>query len=128
MKNRAVLDASALLALLNQEPGGEAVENVLPGALISAVNFSEVVAKLVEGGVPEADARIVLEEIGLEIYPFDTEQAFRTGALRLRTRQLGLSLGDRACLALGDLLHLPVLTADTSWKELKVGVEVRMIR
>jgi PIN domain nuclease of toxin-antitoxin system len=128
MKDRAVLDASALLALLNQEPGGEVVEDALPGALISAVNFSEVVAKLVDKGVPETGARAVLEDIGLEIYPFDTEQAFRTGELRPKTRPLGLSLGDRACLALGDLLDLPVLTTDRSWKELKLGIEVRMIR
>ena len=123
-----VLDASALLALLNTEPGSEEVERTIPGAAISAVNLSEVVAKLVEAGMPEEAVRSVLGGIELEIHPFDVELAFQTGILRPQTRALGLSLGDRACVALGLQLKAPVLTTDRNWKSLNVGVEVRAIR
>jgi len=123
-----VLDASALLALLNAEPGSEEVERTIPGAAISTVNLSEVVAKLVEAGMPEEAVRAVVGEIELEVHPFDTELAFQTGALRPLTRELGLSLGDRACVALGLQLGIPVLTTDRNWRSLDVGVEVRAIR
>ncbi len=123
-----VLDASALLALLNAEPGSEEVERTIPGAAVSTVNLSEVVAKLVEAGMPEEAVRSVLGGIDLEIHPFDVELAFQTGFLRPRTRELGLSLGDRACIALGLQLGAPVLTTDRNWKSLDVGVEVQMIR
>lgn len=123
-----VLDASALLALLNAEPGSEEVEGTIPGAAISTVNLSEVVAKLVEAGMPEEAVRTVLGGIELEIHPFDVELAFQTGILRPQTRELGLSLGDRACVALGLQLGIPVLTTDRNWKSLDVGVEVRAIR
>ena len=123
-----VLDASALLALLNAEPGSEEVERTIPGAAISTVNLSEVVAKLVEAGMPEEAVRSVLGGIGLEIHPFDVELAFQTGILRPQTRALGLSLGDRACVALGLQLKAPVLTTDRNWKSLDVDVEVQAIR
>ena len=123
-----VLDASALLALLNAEPGSEEVERAIPGAAISTVNLSEVVAKLVENGMPEDAVRAVLGEIELEVHPFDLETAYQAGALRNETRKLGLSFGDRACLAFGRRLGWPVLTTDRDWKKLEVGVEVRVIR
>jgi ribonuclease VapC len=123
-----VLDASALLALLNEEPGNEVVAESIPGATISAVNLSEVVAKLVEAGMPDDAVRSALGDLGIEIRVFDGEAAYLTGALRPQTRKLGLSLGDRACVALGLQLSLPVLTADRNWKELDVGVEVQVIR
>jgi len=104
------------------------VERTIPGAAISTVNLSEVVAKLVEAGMPEEAVRSVLGGIGLEIHPFDVELAFQTGILRPQTRALGLSLGDRACVALGLQLKAPVLTTDRNWKSLDVGVEVRAIR
>ena len=123
-----MLDASALLALLNGEPGNKVVAENLPGAVISAVNLSEVVAKLVEAGMPDDVVRSALEDLGIEFRAFDSEAAYLTGALRAQTRKLGLSLGDRACVALGFQLSLPVLTADRNWKELDVGVEIRTIR
>jgi ribonuclease VapC len=123
-----VLDASALLALLNGEPGNKVVAENLPGAVISAVNLSEVVAKLGEAGMPNDVVRSALEDLGVELRAFDSEAAYLTGALRAQTRKLGLSLGDRACVALGFQLSFPVLTADRNWKELDVGVEVRTIR
>jgi PIN domain nuclease of toxin-antitoxin system len=123
-----VLDASALLALLNAEPGGDVVTESLPRAVISAVNLSEVIAKLAESGMPEKVVRQVLEPLGLDIAPFDEEQAYQAGLLRARTRELGLSLGDRACLSLGKILNAVVLTADTTWAKLTLGVTVKTIR
>ena len=122
------MDASAILALLNSEPGKEKVIDSLPGAAISSVNFSEVVAKLNEGGMPEEAVRFALGDIGLDICHFDVELAYRAGVLRTKTRKLGLSFGDRACLALGQQLEMPVLTADRNWRDLDIGVEIRVIR
>jgi len=123
-----ILDASALLALLNQEPGGEAVAEVIPGAGISAVNLSEVAAKLAEQGTPWESIRPALDDLGLEVHTFDVEAAYQTGALREPTRSLGLSLGDRACLALGQQLTASVLTSDRNWRELDLGIDIRVIR
>jgi PIN domain nuclease of toxin-antitoxin system len=126
--SRVVLDASALLALLNAEPGAEEVERAIPGAVISSVNLSEVVAKLDEAGMPKEAVREALTGIELEVYSFDLDSAFQAGALRRPTRKLGLSFGDRACIALGLRLGLTVLTADRNWGSLEVGAEVRAIR
>jgi PIN domain nuclease of toxin-antitoxin system len=123
-----VLDASALLALLNAEPGNEEVERSIPGAAISAVNLSEVVAKLTEAGMSEEAVRSVLEDIEIDVHPFDRELAYRTGVLRTVTKELGLSLGDRACIALGRQLQRPVLTTDRNWRYLKLEIEIRVIR
>ena len=123
-----VLDASAVLALVNSEPGANVVGAVASEAAMSAVNLSEVVAKLVEGGMPEEAIRQVLEELNIEVTPFDSEQAYRAGLLRLLTRPIGLSLGGRACIALGIHLGREVLTADRSWAGLDLGIEVRLIR
>lgn len=122
-----VLDASAVLALLNKESGREEVQAALQGALIGTVNLSEVMAKLVEQGMTEPEAISVLGDLALEIVPFDTDLALRTGALRLLTRPLGLSLGDRACVALGMHLGLPVLTTDRKWATLP-DLQVQVIR
>jgi ribonuclease VapC len=125
---RMVLDASALLALLNSEPGSRIVEESLSSAAVSAVNLSEVVSKLSERGMPAAAARTALEGLSLDVRPFDTDMAYSAGTLRPATRGLGLSLGDRACLALGLFLSATVLTTDRSWKNLKIGAKIRMIR
>ena len=126
--SEVVLDASALLALLNGEPGAEVVDEHMDGAVISSVNLSEVVAKLGDGGMPTESVRSALAELKLQIHAFDTAQAFAAGELRVKTRHLGLSLGDRACLALARQLARPVLTADGAWKKLRIGIEVRPIR
>jgi PIN domain nuclease of toxin-antitoxin system len=123
-----VLDASALLALLNAEPGQEVVQRSIPGAAISAVNLSEVVAKLTEAGMSEEAVRSTLEDIEIDVHPFDRESAYRTGASRTATKKLGLSLGDRACIALGGQLQRPVLTTDRIWRDLELGLEIRVIR
>ena len=125
---RFVLDASALLALLNEESGGEIVADALPGAAMSTVNLSEVVAKLSEHGMPIAAVENAVSGLGIELHDFDRESAFATGALRPDTKGLGLSLGDRACIALGTRLGLPVLTADRRWTKLGGHITVHLVR
>ena len=127
--SEVVLDASAFMALLNSEPGGEMVAEAIPEAAISAVNFSEVVAKLAESrGADEEAIRRVLQDFPFDIVPFDAEQAYEAGFLRPATRNLGLSLGDRACVGLARRSGAPVLTADQRWSWLSVGVDVTVIR
>ena len=125
--SEAILDSSAVLALLLGEPGAEKVKLALPGALLSAVNFAEVVTKLCERGMPQNQARAAIETIGVEIVDFGVDQACITGDLRNRTRSIGLSLGDRACLALAQQRNLPAITADTAWGKLP-GFNIIMIR
>jgi len=129
MNRRWVLDASALLALLNNEPGeGLVAEAINQMAVMSAVNLSEVVAKLRDAGIPAQEIHEILEPLGIEIIDFDLELAYRTGMLRLVTKKAGLSLGDRACLALAEQLGVPLLTADRSWKELPLSLDIQLIR
>lgn len=125
---RVVLDASALLALLQGERGAESLADGLAESAISAVNLSEVAAKLAEAGLPELELREALGPLGLEVVPFDEELAYRAGLLRPATRGQGLSLGDRACLALARARGLPAVTTDRAWKKLALGVEVRVLR
>ncbi len=126
--NKLVVDASAVLAFILKERGGEAVSAHIPDIAISTVNVAEVVAKLCDGEVSDDDVRLTIEDLDLDIVQFDGEMAFDSGLLRRKTRHVGLSLGDRACLALARRLGLPALTADRRWAELDVGVEVRLIR
>lgn len=126
--SEVVLDASALLALLNREPGYEEIARVITRAAISAVNLSEVAAKLAESGMPGEAIQAALEGLALETHDFGREVAFQAGLLRPLTRSRGLSLGDRACLALGLQLDLPVITTDRAWEGLNLGVEVRLVR
>lgn len=126
--NSVVLDASAILALLNNEAGSQGVAKALPGAVVSAVNLSEVVAKLTHASMPADAVREALAGLGLEVHVFDLQAAYSAGLLRSSTHHLGLSLGDRACIALGMQLGVPVLTADQRWKSLKLAVKIRVIR
>lgn len=123
-----VLDASAVLALLQGEPGSDAIAARLDGAAISAVNLSEVVAKLADAGMPAPEIRRALDPMGLDVRPFDAAAAYASGTLRPGTRSLGLSLGDRACLALGIAMKRPVVTTERGWKHLKIDVEVVLAR
>ena len=123
-----VVDASVLLALLNQEGKVERRPVTLKSTAMSAVNSSEVVAKLAEAGMPEAEIRSTLDLLGVEIVAFDAGQAYQAGLLRPHTKAVGLSLGDRACLALAQKRGSPVLTMDRAWTRLQIGVEVRLMR
>jgi ribonuclease VapC len=124
----AVIDASALLALLNDEPGADVVAEALPKGVISAVNLSEVVAKLCDAGMPEKAIHQALQPLGIEIVPFDEEQAYQAGLLRSSTQDFGISLGDRACLSLAKKLGIEALTADRAWAELSIGTTIKVIR
>lgn len=123
-----VLDASAVLAFVNREPGATIVEDAMSVSAISTVNLAEVVTRLVDWGIPIDDMRALLTDMRMVVANFDEDFAYRTGELRTATRRRGLSLGDRACLALARRLDVPVLTADRQWSDLDVGVEVRLIR
>jgi PIN domain nuclease of toxin-antitoxin system len=123
-----VLDASALLALLNDEPGRDRVEKALDDSIIGAVNYCETLGKLIDAGVPEDDARHSIDLLNIDIVEFDTELAFRAAAIRPMTKRLGLSLGDRCCLALGLDRKATVLTAERSWSKLKLGLKIEVIR
>ncbi|MBS9388248.1 MAG: type II toxin-antitoxin system VapC family toxin [Dolichospermum sp. WA123] len=126
--SEVVVDASAILALLNQETGSEEVLRFIGKAAISTVNLSEVIAKLADAGIPEEDIRQILSNLNLEVIDFNEEQALKAGMLRPNTKSIGLSFGDRACLALGIILNQPVLTTDRLWGSINVGVEVRVVR
>lgn len=122
------MDSSAVLAVLHDESGADIVRQHLAGSVVSAVNVSEIGARLAERGVTLAAIRMSLALTGLEIASFDTELAYTASALRPATRHRGLSLGDRACLALALQRGLPALTADHAWHGLDVGVTIELIR
>lgn len=123
-----VLDASALLAAFNGEAGADRVIELLPLSAISAVNLAEVVAKLQERGMPDDRIRATIEAMELEIDPFGDILAVEAGLLRSVTREAGLSLGDRACLALARHRNVPALTADRAWQKLGLDVQVELVR
>jgi PIN domain nuclease of toxin-antitoxin system len=130
----AVLDASALLAHLREEPGAEVVaEAIAGGATISTVNLAEVLSHSADRGADPVGLAARLTRIGLldgaiTVEPFTTADAIEAARLRPPTRDAGLSLGDRACLALARRLGVPALTADTDWRGAAHGVELRYIR
>ncbi len=128
MASNCVLDASAVLVVLNREPGSAAVEDLLPGAFVSTVNLAEVAGKLADSGMPLSDIRAAIQTLGLTIVDLDTQMAFETGNQRTSTRKGGLSLGDRACLATGKVLGKTVVTADRTWTGLHLGVKIRCVR
>jgi PIN domain nuclease of toxin-antitoxin system len=115
--SQPVLDASAVLALLNKEPGHEQVLAVLPTASIGTVNLTEVISKLCECCVPSDAAMEAVQCLGVEVVLPSLEHALRAGELRPITKAFGLSLGDRACLALGRERNATVITAERHWDE-----------
>ena len=123
-----VLDASALLAYLQDEPGGEQVREVLAHSVMSTVNWAEVIGKARDDGVDTRGLRADLASLGLALEPFSADQAEIAGRLKEHTRQFGLSLGDRACLALGSDRSETVYTADRAWQRLDIAVTVETIR
>jgi ribonuclease VapC len=117
--NKSVLDASAILAVISGEPGIEKLTpDLLARAVGSAVNLAEVQTKLVGRGWTSVQAWEDATSPVREVIPFDEQQARIAGDLVTQTRHVGLSLGDRACLALGIALKLPVYTAEKAWKQL----------
>jgi ribonuclease VapC len=127
--NSIVLDASAIIAVISSEPGAEKLTpKLLARAVGSAVNLAEVQTKLVSRGWTSGQAWEDATSPVREVLPFDERQAKIAGDLVTQTRHLGLSLGDRACLALGIALKAPVYTAEKSWKKVKVDLRIHFIR
>lgn len=127
MSSAYVLDASALLAMVHGERGGDAVAALLPASVVSSVNWSEVLQKAAAHGVSTEGMADDLRVLGLEISAFEADEAEEAARLWTRGAQ-HLSLGDRACLATALRRRLPALTADRGWAELSLDVEVRSIR
>lgn len=124
-----VLDASAILAHILEEPGGDLVGgHIAADGIVSMVNLSEVVAKTVERGGTDQQVDAIMEQFRARSVVFDASQARAAGMLRRATQAAGLSFGDRACLALALSLGAPVLTADRAWAGLDVGVAIEVIR
>jgi ribonuclease VapC len=128
------LDASALLAFVYDEDGADRVQAALQtGGLASTVNWAEAVSRMTERGQSADDAvsrlRALIQESGaIELVPFTESHAREAARLRPQSRHLGLSLADRACLALGRLHRLPVLTTDRAWRSLRISVKIEVIR
>jgi PIN domain nuclease of toxin-antitoxin system len=123
-----LLDASAALALLLDEPGSEKVAAVIQGAVISSVNMSEIYAKSVDLAKDVEATRKFFRSLPVRIVGFDDAHAFVAGQLRQQTRQYGLSFGDRACLATAMIEKRPVMTADKAWRNLDLDIEIMLIR
>jgi PIN domain nuclease of toxin-antitoxin system len=123
-----VADASAILAALKREPFGDFDPRDLVGATIGAVNLCEVLSKLHDDGLNDVQAEAAVSTMDLRVVAFDRAQAHAAARFRAVTRGAGLSLGDRACLALGDALGCPVVTANRVWASLAVGVAIVLIR
>lgn len=129
MNKDVVLDASALIALFKKEKGAEVIEKYLPRAIMSAVNFSEVISVLANAGIDEEEAKILTTDVLKEIIPLDIEQAYLVAKLRPITKKYGLSLGDRSCLALAQIKKTTVITADKIWNNLQLnGINIEVIR
>lgn len=127
IRERYLLDASALLALLGREPGGDVVAALLAATAISAVNWAEVLQNARAHEVDVEGLREDLESLGVEILPFGAQEAASAADIWHRDGS-HLALADRACLATAAVRGWPTLTADRAWAELEVGVEVRVIR
>lgn len=126
--NASVLDASAVLAYLQQEPGHEMVQVALTaGARISAVNLAEVLSKVVSKGLDAALVRERLDALGLQVVSFDSRDALLSAQLYPK-KAAGLSLGDRACLALASRLDSVALTSDAAWRDVAGTINVELIR
>ncbi len=128
MKIKYVLDASALLVLINEEKGHEKIADYLPEACISAVNLSEVISVLHATSMPNKEIQRLMKDLIHSVEPFDEIHAYQTAQLRTVTKEKGLSLGDRACIALGQIKNIAVVTADKVWAALKVDVKVILVR
>lgn len=128
MTERYVLDASAVMCLIRNESGADTVKSALPDSCMSAVNLAEIIAKMSELGMAESLITQVLDPLQLKIVPFDSDLARASGLLRPATRALGLSLGDRACLALAAKLGATALTTDQAWSALSGVASVTLLR
>ena len=123
-----VFDSSVVIAILKQEPGCSTAESSISDALISTVNMSEVATYLARNSVPKDTIQEVLASFPIQVVPFEESLAIQTGCLYSSCKHLGLSLGDRACLALALSRKMPVLTADRVWSKLDLGISIQVLR
>src|SRR4051812_36107570 len=122
--NKVVLDSSALMALIKKEEGAEIIEKLLGKIIMSSINVSEVAAILLESDMTLQECQECIEPFIESVIPFDTDLSFSTASLKKLTKDKGLSLGDRACIALGILTGYPVYTADKIWAKLKLDCAI----
>ena len=129
MNNRVILDASALLALIQEETGAEIIKPLLKFSVMSAVNVTETLSVLQRTNISPEEGLTLITDIVPTIVPFDLEQAEQVAKLHPLVQPQGLSLADRACIALGIKLQIPIYTADRIWDELKLdNIDIRLIR
>ena len=126
--SRVVLDTSAVVAAIKSEAGADRVRPVATGAVVSALTVGELASVLTREGAARNVVEAVVDEFRFVVEPFDRKRALAAGFLIAKTAHRGMSLGDRACLALAIELGLPVLTADRAWRDLDVDVEINFIR
>ncbi|MGA2654857.1 MAG: type II toxin-antitoxin system VapC family toxin [Gammaproteobacteria bacterium] len=127
-KVSVILDASALLALINQEQGAQVVKEYFPDVAMSAVNVAEVATVLGHMGIPSDEVILILNDLVQTVIPFERKHIYQTAFLREKTKHLGLSFADRACLTLGLLNKQTILTADKAWGKLQLDVDIKLIR
>lgn len=123
-----VLDSSAVLAFVYKETGHDSVLPLIEGSRISAANWSEVLQKIAGFGGDARRQATLLTALGIEVEPLTAEDALTAAQLYPATRQAGLSLGDRCCLALALRLGVAAVTADKAWGNLEIGAEITLIR
>lgn len=123
---KSLLDTSAIIALLKKEPGYEILEDVIANSSMSSVNLSELVAVLARSGVPEEEIDEIITDIVPEIIPFSENLSIKTGKLISVTKEYGLSLGDRACIATGSYYNMEIYTKDSIWLNLTENVKVKI--
>ena len=127
--SKVILDSSALLALIKNEPGSAIIEQLLGHVVMSSINIAEVATILLNANVTLDECQSCILPFVTYVIPFNQDHAFQAAVLRNLTRHKGLSLGDRACLALGIIMHCPIYTADKVWADLDIdGLEVRLFR
>lgn len=124
---KVILDTSALIALLKKEQGYQTIANVIANSSISSVNLSELVAVLIRSGVLESDVDEIITDLVPEVIPFCENISIRTGKLSKITRDYGLSLGDKACIATGEYHQMEIYTADKIWAKLKDVIHTNII-
>jgi ribonuclease VapC len=127
-KERYCLDASALLCVLLEEPGADYITERLTAALVSATSYAEVIAKLVDRGAPAEDVVTIMADLDIEIVPVDRKQAELSGWIHAATREAGLSIGDRACLALALTRRAVAVTMDPRWRHIDCDIEIEIAR
>ena len=125
---KIILDASAILAYIGEEPGAEIIEKWLADSAVSIVNLCEVISVLVREGKSEEEVSAGVHALIPVIIPFSWDVARMTAAMIIATQPKGLGLGDRAALATAKSLHIPVLTTESRWLDVSVGVDIRLLR